>query len=208
MNSKIAFLLVITSLCLSNQAFAGQPSDDQTGRTEVVINDDWPADGLLSEGSITCIGGDIEWINPVTPYCATGQIRLRDVVLYACLQSEDPRVNGVAAYVVNADFDFSYGGPVWGPFTIVPSSDCNPLDLIYPTEYWKGFWWGERSQDCSGGDCRWLGDLKVVNGVEIVTTFTPMPVPWELIPIPGFPAGPEGIVNATITEKKSWFKGH
>lgn len=221
MNSKITFLLVIASLCLSIHAFAGPPSDAKAGRTEVVIYDDWPADALLSEGSVTCVGGDIEWINEVTPYCPTGQIRVRDVVLYACVQSEDPRASGVAAYVVNGDFDFSYSGPVWGRWTIVPSDDCNPLDLIYPTEHWKGFWWGERSQDCASGDCLWLGELRLagrgrggdidslrIHGVEIITTFTPMPVPWELVPIPGLPAGPEGIIEATITDKKSWYKGH
>ena len=34
-------------------------------------------------------------------------------------------------------------------------------------------------------------------GKEVITTFTPLPIPWELIP--GFPfTGPEGVITGTI----------
>jgi hypothetical protein len=103
-------------------------------------------------------------------------------------------------------------GPVWGGFLIVPSTECNPDDLIDPEVYWKGTWQGRRTVTCDEVDCIWIGDLKIVGkghggdidgkhfkGGEIITTFTPLPVSWELIP--GFPVGgPEGIVTRVIME--------
>ena len=38
-------------------------------RTEVVIADDWPADSLIDPGTITCPGGELGWLDPVTPVC-------------------------------------------------------------------------------------------------------------------------------------------
>ena len=128
MKSISLFLLIVVSLCLSIPAFADSAFRAGVKKTKFEAYDDWPADALLSEGTTTCVGGDLEWIDPVTPYCATGDIRIRDTVLYACVTSEEARSNGVAAVVVNGNLDFTYGGPVWGKITLVPSDDCNPLD--------------------------------------------------------------------------------
>lgn len=219
MRVKALFLLIFCSICLWVPALAGPPSHAGATQTKVVVEDDWPGlDAILSEGSTTCVGGDMQFDQWGTPYCPTGDIRIRHSVLYGCLASEDdPRANGVGAFVVNGNLDSSYSGPVWGKLIVVPSDGCDPLDLIYPTEYWKGVWWGRRSlqidPECKvPPDCmKWIGDVKVfsrghggeirglrMTGTEIITTFTPVPVPWELIPIPGFPTGPEGILTATI----------
>ena len=95
---------------------------------------------------------------------------------------------------------------------VVPSADCDADDLIDPEVYWKGTWKGRRSMFCDGGQCAWIGNLKLVGkghggdiegihfkGTEVITTFTPLPVPWELIP--GFTVGgPEGVITGTIKE--------
>ena len=114
----------------------------------------------------------------------------------------------------NGNLDVDYTGPVWGTWMIVPSTGCDPDDLIVdPPVYWKGKWQGERSRYCVGVSCTWIGDLNLVGkgyggnidgihleGTEKITTFTPLPVPWELIP--GFPLdGPEGVITATINER-------
>ena len=115
-------------------------------------------------------------------------------------------------FVVNGNLDADYTGPVWGTYLIVPSQGCNPDDLLDPAVYWKGTWRGQRSVTCDVASCTWIGNLKLVSkgyggdidgihfkGTETITTFTPMPIPWELIP--SFPFdGPEGIIMGMIKE--------
>ena len=187
-------------------------------RTEVMIFDDWPADSFIDEGTISCPGGEIVWIDPVTPVCpGSGRIHLRRVVGYGCYEamagsSPEPRLSGVGLFVVNGNLDADYSGRVWGTWMIVPSEGCDQIDLVDPLVFWKGTWQGRRSMFCDGGPCSWIGDLKLVGkghggaidgihikGTEVITTFTPAPVPWELIP--GFPfTGPEGVLTVTIKE--------
>ena len=212
MNTKLLATPVLLLLipCLLS---AEQPADKGGNLTEVVIKDDWPGDPPLSEGTMNCPGGEIDFTNPVAPFCATtGRIHFREMAWWACYTSNDSRLSGVGMATASGNFDANYTGPVWGTWTIVPSPGCDPKDLIYPPVYWKGTWQGQRSQDCSGGPCSWIGDLKLVGkgyggiidglhfkGNEEITTYTPLPVPWEFIP--GFPkTGPEGIITATIRE--------
>ena len=152
-------------------------------------------------------------LDPVTPVCAaTGRVHFRKMAWWACFASDDPRLSGIGIATANGNFDANYTGPVGGTWMIVPSADCNPTDLIDPPAYWKGTWQGQRSQYCEGNFCHWIGDLDLVGkgyggsidgihfkGNELITTYTPLPVPWEFIP--GFPAtGPEGFITATIRE--------
>ena len=152
-------------------------------------------------------------LDPVTPVCAaTGRVHFRDIAWWTCYASDDPRLTGVGMATASGNFDADYTGPVWGTWMIVPSSGCDPIDLIDPSVYWEGTWQGQRSQYCAGGACYWIGDLNLVGkgyggtidgihfkGNELITTYTPLPVPWEFIP--GFPVtGPEGIITATIKE--------
>ena len=212
MNTKLLATPVLLLLipCLLS---AEKPTDTGVNLTEVIIFDDWPAAPPLSEGTMKCPGGEIVMQNPVTPVCAaTGRVHLRDMALWACYDSTDPRLSGVGMATVNANLEADYTGPVWGTWMIVPSLGCDPIDLIDPPAYWKGSWQGQRTWYCADGQCAWIGDLKLVGkgyggdidgihftGDELITTYTPLPVPWEFIP--GFPAtGPEGIITATIKE--------
>jgi hypothetical protein len=166
---------------------------------------------------MTCPGGELEMVDPVTPFCAaSGQVHLRDLTFWTCFTSADPRMNGVGMFTINGNFDSAYTGPVWGKWTTVPSQRCDPTDLIDPSVYWEGTWQGQRSQyfDSVSGFPFWIGDLNVVGkghggnidglhlkGTELATTFTPLPVPWEFLPPSlGLPVGPEGILTGTIKE--------
>ena len=211
MNRKLLATPVLLLLipCL---LFAEQPADAGVNLTEVVILDDWPGAEPISPGTITCPGGELEWLDQVTPFCAaTGRVHFRELALWACYDSADPRLSGVGMATANGNLDAAYTGPVWGTWMIVPSTGCDPIDLIDPPVYWKGTWQGQRFYDCGSGPCRWVGDLNLVGkgiggnidgihlkGTEVITTYTPLPVPWDFLGID--PPGPEGIITATIKE--------
>lgn len=210
--------LLLTALL----AFAALPPLGAAGEgkgahfTEVLLIEDWPADALLDMGSMMCPGGVIEFANPATPICAgSGRIHIRRVKGYGCYLGQsnglpEPRLSGVGMWVVNGNLDEDYTGSVWGTFVIVPATDCDVQDLDDPAVYWKGTWRGQRTVECVGGMCTWIGTLRLVgkghggdiDGMhlkadETITTFTPMPAPWELIP--GMPvSGPEGVATGYI----------
>lgn len=187
-------------------------------RTEVVASDDWPADSGLVAGSVACAGGELVWANPVTPICPeSGRLLIRGSVGYGCLQAlsdgePEPRLSGVVMFSVNGNLDAEYSGPVWGTLEVVPADACDPAYLIAPESFWSGVWHGHRSRICAGGLCYWVGALEVVakgyggeleglhfKGTETIVTYTPAPIPWDLIP--GFPlTGPEGWITGTIRE--------
>jgi hypothetical protein len=217
MNWKILLVIAVGLFGLLPVAQA----EDSHGvtRTEVLLYEDWPADAMLDWGTLKCSGGEIQWIDPVTPFCpGSGMLHSRNSVGYACEYAEttggapELRLSGVALIEVNGNFDSDYTGPVWGTFMIVPSERCDPEDLIDPEVYWSGTWGGRRSVTCADSLCTWVGRLKQVGkghggdieglhykGTGTITTFTPMPIPWELIP--GFPVGgPEGISQVIVKE--------
>ena len=214
MKAKTLFLVVATSLCLSFSALAEAAPGAGVERTVVTGLDDWPPVPPIAAGTLKCPGGEVEMLNPFTPYCAaTGRIHIRDVVLWSCVTAEeDPRVSGVMKFTVNGNLDSDYTGPVWGKWSLVPSPDCDPVKLVEPQSVWEGNWQGQRFYRCDVEGCRWIGELKVLGkgrggnidglhmkGTEVVTTFTPFPVPWEFVPwIPE--TGPEGVLTVTIKE--------
>ncbi len=217
MNWKFFLILVFGVWILPSAILADVDQGDM--RTEVMMIDGWPADAFMCLGGISCPGGELEWINEVTPICpSSGRIHVRKMTNYTCYTAftasgaPEPRLTGVGVYDINANFDSDYTGPVWGDFLIVPSTECDPAALDDPEVYWKGTWQGRRSATCDETSCTWIANLKIVgkgiggdiegkhfNGGEIITTYTPLPVSWELIP--GFPVGgPEGIVTGVIME--------
>ena len=223
MNWKL--VIIAGLILLSSALYADKPTDKALPfhRTDVMAADDWPADSMLDMGAIYCPGGELEWLDPVTPVCpGSGRIHLREIVGYGCYMasvngSPEPRFSGVGMFEVNGNLRADYSGPVWGTWMVVPSKDCDPLDLVDPPVYWKGVWQGLRSMFCNDGGCSWVGSLKLVGkghggelqglhfkGTEIITTFTPMPIPWELIgvcgPDPSVPCGPEGVITGVIKE--------
>lgn len=219
---RVLLLIAAGVFCAWTPVSADESADAGIQFTDVIILDDWIGAPPLAEGKLLCPGGEVEWLNPVTPICAaTGRIHIRGASYAACtIAPADSRLTGVAVGIVNANFDADYSGPVWGTWMIVPYVACDPLVPVDPSVfddppmYWKGTWHGWRANECMGGQCIWLGDLELIGkgyggaidgvhfkGNEAVTTFTPAPVPWELLPPAlGLPGGPEGVITATIKE--------
>ena len=179
--------------------------------------DDPPADAGLYEGDVWCSEGETMWANPFTPYCpAGGTLKVRNIETYSCFTAWDemgnliPELSGTGWYTINGNFDLDYTGPVFGKAMIVPSPDCDLSYLDDPESWFEGKWNGVRTVACDGDECTWTGTFKVVakghggeiDGVqfraeETFTAFTPLPIPWDLIP--DFPmTGPEGVGEGFI----------
>lgn len=219
MHVKILLLITIGAFCVWSPVLADKPADRGAQFTDVIVFDDWVGAPPMSPGTLKCPGGELTMLDPVTPFCAaTGRLHIRKVSYAACTVSpSDPRLTGIAVGTVNGNLDMDYTGPVWGTWMIVPYTGCDPMvpvdPALYedPSVYWKGTWHGWRSRYCEDEQCLWIGDLYLVGkgfgtgidgihfkGNEVVTTFTPMPVPWELLGLPT--GGPEGTIFATIKE--------
>ncbi len=182
----------------------------------VMFLDNPPIDALLEEGYLWCSEGDAVWLDPVTPVCPEGgTLKLRDTEMYSCITAMDehgaplPLLSGTGWYTINANMDLDYTGPVFGTFKIVPSPACDAGYLESPDSWWEGKWNGTRSVSCDAVGCTWIATFKVVgkgHGGEIdglqmrtqetYTTFTPLPVPWDLLGLPV--TGPEGVATGVI----------
>lgn len=189
-------------------------------RTQILSTDDWPADSSIEAGRMFCSGEEIVWLDPVTPTCPkTGRLHLRRFVGYGCTEAQvagsgdpEPRMSGTVEFVVNGNLDDEHSGSVWGTWKTVPGV-CDPARLgDSGLPYWKGTWQGQRAKFCDSAGCQWIGNLKLVGrgrggslkglhfkGTETITTFTPLPIPWELIGLCP-PCGPEGVIVGTIKE--------
>ena len=126
MNWNVLIIIAIAAFCFSPPAFC--KGDPGVQRTDVIIFEDWPADSMLDMGTISCPGGEIQWIDQVTPVCpGSGRIHLRKMAGFGCYDAEtsaglpEPRLSGVGLFVVNGNLEANYTGHVWGTFLIVPS---------------------------------------------------------------------------------------
>ena len=212
-------LLVTSLLCtLPAQAASGPEKNHwwpESPISNVTGTDDWlpgAPDGLLY-----CSEGELEMTNPVMPFCPPGTtLELRDVTSQAQMFGDDPRLVGMLSFSVNGSLDaVMFSGPVWGTWTLeVESCDGS----------WEGTFYGERSYvpDQPGplGAGMWIGALKLrgtgsggcvdklrMSGTELITTLTPMPVAYEMIP--GFcdlGCLPEGVTTGKIYP--SWRRWH
>ena len=210
MKSVVKFSLLLLFALFTLPALAGP-------KHGVMLFDDPPIDALLSAGDVWCTEGDTVWLDPVTPVCpAGGTLKLRDTEMYSCFTAVDEHGNplsllsGTGWYTINANMDLDCTGSAFGTFKIVPSPACGVGYLEDPESWWEGKWNGTRMVTCDGVNCTWVATFKVVGkghggdidglqfrAQEVYTTFTPLPIPWDLIP--GFPVtGPEGIANGII----------
>ena len=223
----------ITKLTLAAAAIALLFASGATAggrRTAIVATDDWPMDTVLSFGETTCPDGELIY-DPATgaPMCTPGgRTHIRDALYYSCSEgftaagTPEPRFTGVIGGSMNANFDASFGGFVWGSWTLVPSASCDKTMLEDPAVFWSGLWWGRRTPMCDdGGRCVWIGHLRYIGwgrggdlkglrfrGSETVITYTPPPLPYELLPVLGFcqpgscPVGPEGHFRGIIRRRQ------
>ena len=221
MNRKFSVVLVTILFCVPFLAMA--KGGLGVSRTPVTLEEDWPPAAILDMGDLNCPGSELVWEDDMPPYCLDGgRIHLRKTIGWGCYYAEsegeaEPRMTGVGMYIVNGNLDADYTGPVWGRYMIVPTEDpCIPLEWVIPGEYpaaldnptvyWAGTWRGVRTRVCDGSNCVWYGNLKLVGkghggeleglhfkGHETITTYTPLPMPWELIPGQPMGGGPEGV---------------
>ena len=205
--------LLVTSLLftLPAQAASG-PEQNHTWWPESPISkvngtDDWLPG--VPDGVLYCSEGELDMSNPVVPTCPPGTtLEMRDVTAQAQMYSDDPRLVGLLSFSVNGSLDaMMFSGPVWGTWTIeVESCDGS----------WEGTFYGERSyvpnQPGPLGNGMWIGALKLrgtgsggcvdrlrMTGTELITTLTPMPVAYEMIPgFCDFGCLPEGVTTGRI----------
>jgi hypothetical protein len=208
---KILITLLASLLAFSVQA--------ETVFEHFVVEDEWPAlegpDGnpapnIIYPGEFFCTGGG-ESVGPFL--CEGGKgIHIRGTEMISFVgnsQPYDPRVEGMAWFDVNANWDSDYSGPVMGSWRIEPYAFIND-----PDTYWEGTYTGKRELLPDTMVPTWISKLKFVGygvgelagqkmkATEIITTYgSPVPVPYELLPeelqaIVG--TGPEGVLEVTI----------
>ena len=224
MKNVAKFLLSVGLLFLTLPVFADPLSNAGVTRTEIEGYDNWGwRDFPLSQGTITCPGGELMLDAFGLPYCAnstTDRLHFRDTVVWSCMTTNDPRFTGVAVFEVKGTFDADSSGPVWGTWKIVPMAGCDK-DGLYPDEFvetsttfWHGIWNGKRLFYSTMGFDVWIGDFRIVGngiggdidglhfeGTELIPTYTPFPVSYELLPPElGLFDVPEGYVTGTITD--------
>ena len=216
MINKYVLIVLVSFVMLPNLILADDDFDESW--TEILGFDDWPAFNMLAEGKMWCPGGELAWLNPLTPDCGKGKrSHMRDAEMYSCFTALgmdyaiEPRMTGVIIFGLAGNLDSKFSGPVHGKWMLVPSETCDPANLVDPPVYWEGTWQGKRVQVCDP-TCWWVGNLRIVGygyggnleglefqGEEVITTYTLLPAPWEHIP--GFPyTGPEGVAHGFIKE--------
>jgi hypothetical protein len=218
------FLLCTGLLFLTLPGFADPVSNAGVTRTEIEGSDNWGwRDFPLSQGTITCPGGELMLDAFGLPYCAnstTNRLHFRDTVVWSCMTTNDPRTTGVAVFEAKGTLDADSSGPGWGTWKIVPMEDCDK-DGFYPEEvvetsttFWRGIWNGKRLFYSMMGFDVWIGDFRIVGkgiggdidglhfeGTELIQTYTPFPVSYELLPSElGLFDVPEGYFTGTITD--------
>ena len=204
-------LLPLAVACLlQNQVAYGSEAGHGMGtgalKIEFIGTDDWFPSG--DPGQILCPGG--EFTGNLFQPCPPGtNIHVRDAWALSQASSDDPRFNGILTYTVNGNFDADFTGPVWGTWTL----EVEACDGV-----WDGVWNGQRTllpdQPGLAGMGTWIGDLRLtghgrggcidglqMKGTEIITTYTPFPVAYEMfLPCDIMTCPPEGILTGKILE--------
>jgi len=213
---KILFTLLACLFALSAPA--------QTTFEQFTTVDEWPAfpgpggepmPNIINPGEFICTGGG----EPTGLFeCEGGNgIHIRGTEMLSCMHSSDPhdtRLEGTMWFNINANWDVAYTGPVSGNWKLFKSPMCDPSVAYDPDNFWAGTYTGKRElvMDPVLGPT-WISKLKVVGygtgtlfgqnikATEVITTYSPLPLPWELLP-PALQAvigtGPEGLAEITI----------
>ena len=213
--------LLVTSLLFALPAQAASGPDQnhfwwpESPISKVNGTDDWLPG--VPDGILYCSEGELDMSNPVVPICPPGTtLEMRDVTAQAQMYGDDPRLAGLLSFSVNGSLDaMMFSGPVWGTWTLEVES-CDGT--------WEGTFYGERSyvpnQPGPLGNGMWIGALKLrgtgssgcvdrlrMTGTELITTLTPMPVAYEMIPgFCDFGCLPEGVTTGRIYP--AWRRGN
>jgi len=206
---------LLVGMAFSADISAKKPGDAGKGSQfiEVTGFDNWL--DTPPSGTISCQKGTFTE-NPLQP-CSEDDSRLsiRAATAQSEVSSSDDRLAGLMSTVFNANFDASSSGPVWGTWS---------LEVTSCVGTWEGNWSGKRtfvpgenplddSLPPPGIGGIWVGELKIIghgNGCveglqfkasEIITTLTPLPIAYEMIPgLCDLGCPPEGVVQGEILE--------
>lgn len=226
-SSVLPVLLVtaVTGLLLTQVATGFEYGDRwRWGNRFIEVN---ATDDLMPSpptGEIYCSEGVIDMMNPLIPICPSGaSLEFRNVTGMSRMYADDPRMSGLLTYVSNGSFDADYfTGPVWGSWrleveacdgvwegkwngdrTFVPGQS-NPVDAFFPPGF-GGVWISKLElRGNAEGDCI---DRLRMKGTEIITTLTPMPVPYEVLgPLCDAGCLPEGVSTAKVLGRRAWYR--
>jgi len=214
----VLLVTVVAGLLLTQVAAAAENDLEwRWGYGSIEVN---ATDDLLPgppTGEVYCSEGLIDMTNPMMPVCPEGAtLEVRNATGMSRMYSDDPRVSGRLTYVSNASFNADYfTGPVWGTWmlevdacdgvwegtwsgdrTFAPGQ-LNPVDAYFPPGF-GGVWVSKFDlRGRAEGDC--VSRLRM-KGIEIITTLTPMPVPYEVLGPLCEPAGclPEGVSTSKV----------
>ena len=205
------YLIVVIALCFSMTTHAEVLVD------QVLFESNWQEDYMVAPGEYACPGGTMKLNDMGFPYCDGGKggLHIRGTEAYSCLGGsvpDDPRVEGTLWMLINSNYDADYTGPGWGVWRAVPSENCEKFSWLTADVYWEGSWEGTR-EIVSYDPTIWVHTVKIVGhgvggelegqkftGTEVLTLFTPMPVPYELLPWLD-PNVPESVITAEIKSK-------
>jgi hypothetical protein len=133
---------------------------------------------------------------------------VRDATAESLVFADDPRFTGILTYTLNYNFDADFTGSAWGTWSLEVSA-CEGV--------WEGVWNSKRTllPDLPGplGMGVWIGKMQLIGhgrgacvdglqmkGSEIATTYTPIPLPYEMIGFCGSTCVPEGTLTGEILE--------
>ena len=217
----LLLVTVVTGLLLTQVATGSENGDGWrrgNGFMEVNATDDLMP--VPPTGEVYCSEGEINPTNPLMPTCPAGaSLEVRNATGMSRMYADDPRMSGLLTYVSNASFETDYfTGPVWGSWrleveacdgvwegkwsgerTFVPGQ-FNPVDAFFPPGF-GGVWISKfELRGHAEGDCN---DRLRMKGIEIITTLTPMPVPYEVLgPLCAAGCLPEGVSTAKILGRR------
>jgi len=205
-------LMTVAVACLLQSQVAYGSEDGHgmgTGalKMEFTATDDWFPSG--DPGQTFCPGG--EFTGDLFQPCPPGtNIHIRDAIGQSWASGDDPRFDGILTYTVNGNLKADFTGPVWGTWT---------LEVEICEGIWDGVWSGQRTllpdQPGLAGMGTWIGNLRLtghghgacvdglqMKGTEIIITYTPLPIAYEMFLAcdAANPCSPEGILTGKILE--------
>jgi len=141
-----------------------------------------PVGAFTSPGTLTCPGAEPTG-NPMQPCPPDRPIHLRGVTGYSRMTSQSPLLSGWFYWEMNANFDSTAAGRVWGTFRI--ELDAGGV--------WEGSWTNARGK--VEDEQAWVGRARFVGRgtsgsvegmqlrfTEVGATWTPLPFFW-VVPV-------------------------
>ncbi len=193
-STLLTFLIIfaVASLLQTQDAFGskkGKGHGHDKVKVEFSATDDWSPVGTL--GEITCSSGELTDnpdLYPIQPCPAGSNIYVRGATAEAWVIADDPRFTGMLTYTLNYNLEPDFTGSAWGTWS---------LEVETCAGTWEGVWDSKRTLLPDPGPVGmgvWIGKMKIVGhgsggcvdglkmkGTEIAATYSPIPLPYEML---------------------------